>query len=67
MTDTLDIPQPAMAKTVCGGEIKDTSKYPKATYRGEEVYFCISACLCAFEKDPDLFMSGAIDHPLDED
>lgn len=67
MADTLDQPQPVTAKTVCGGTLTDTSGYPSAIYRGEQVYFCIPACLRAFEQDPDAFMAGEIEHPLDED
>ena len=67
MADTLDQPQPVTAKTVCGGTLTDTSGYPSAIYRGEQVYFCSPACLRAFEQDPDAFMAGEIEHPLDED
>jgi len=51
-------------KTACGGKIKDTSKFPRAFYRGERIYFCTQACLDAFLLDPDPFMSGAVKHPL---
>jgi YHS domain-containing protein len=54
-------------KTACGGDIKDPSKYPSAEYRGQQIYFCTRACLRAFEQDPEGFMSGEIEHPLDED
>ena len=54
-------------KTACGGGIKDPSKYPSAEYRGERVYFCTQACLRTFEQDPDRFMAGEIEHPIDED
>lgn len=54
-------------RTVCGGEIKDPSHYPSAEYRGERVYFCTRACLRAFEQNPDAFMAGEIEHPLDEE
>ena len=54
-------------KTACGGGIKDPSKYPSAEYRGERVYFCTNACLRAFEQAPDQFMSGEVEHPLDDD
>jgi YHS domain-containing protein len=54
-------------KTACGGVIKDPSNYPNAEYRGERVYFCTRACLRVFEQDPDAFMSGEREHPLEED
>ncbi|HEX2696960.1 MAG TPA: YHS domain-containing protein [Anaerolineales bacterium] len=46
--------------------MKDTTGYPSAIYQGEQIYFCTQACLRAFEKDPDRFMAGEIEHPLDE-
>lgn len=53
------------AETVCGGKLKNPEKYPSALYRGEIVYFCTEACLHAFEQDPDRFIAGEIEHPLD--
>jgi YHS domain-containing protein len=58
--------QPLGARTACGGKLKDTTGYPSAIYQGEQIYFCTQACLRAFEKDPDRFMAGEIEHPLDE-
>lgn len=54
-------------KTACGGSFKDSTNYPSAIYRGERVYFCTRACLRVFEQDPDLFMAGEVEHPLEED
>ena len=62
-----DTPQEPSAKTVCGGKLKDTAGFPSAVYQGEQVYFCTRACLRAFEEDPDPFMAGEIEHPLDDD
>lgn len=62
-----DTPKPTIAKTACGGKLKDTSGYPSAKYSGEQIYFCTAACLRAFEQDPIVFMSGAVEHPLAED
>ena len=59
--------QAPQAITACGGKLKDPDRYPSAVYRGERIYFCTSACLRAFEVDPDLFMAGEVEHPLDED
>jgi YHS domain-containing protein len=68
MSDTLlNKPQTPLAKTACGGKLKDTAGYPGAMYRGEQVYFCTHACLHAFEQNPDAFMEGEIDHPIDEE
>lgn len=55
-------PEPEF-KTACGGKINDTSKYPRAEYRGEQIYFCTQACLDMFLLDPDSFMAGEVEHP----
>lgn len=54
-------------KTACGGVIKDSSKYPSAEYRGEQIYFCTRACLRAFEQNPETFMAGEVEHPTEAD
>ncbi len=54
-------------KTACDGLIRDPSQYPSAEYRGERVYFCTKACLSTFEKNPEAFMSGEVEHPLDDE
>jgi len=54
------------AKTACGGEINDPECFPSAIFRGERVYLCTQACLRALESDPERFMAGEIEHPLDE-
>lgn len=46
--ETLPPPPQPEYKTVCGGKIKDSTKYPSAVYRGEEIYFCTQACLEVF-------------------
>jgi YHS domain-containing protein len=56
--------QAQLAKTACGGKLKDTAGYPSAVYRGELVFFCTRACLVGFEHDPDRFMAGEIEHPI---
>jgi YHS domain-containing protein len=52
-------------KTVCGGILENLDKYPSADYRGEIVFFCTDSCLNAFEKDPERFIAGEVEHPLD--
>ena len=60
-----EIPQPSyIAKTACGGKLKDTKDFPSALYRGQQIYFCTQACLRVFEQDPDPFMAGKIEHPI---
>ena len=63
--ETLPPPPQPEYKTVCGGKIKDPSKYPSVVYRGEEIYFCTQACLEIFLLDPDPFIAGEIEHPLE--
>lgn len=53
----------AERKTVCGGTLKNPEKFPSVEYRGERLYFCIEACLQAFEQDPEWFLAGEIEHP----
>lgn len=62
-----DNPQPPIAKTVCGGKIKDPADFPSANYQGERIYFCTRACLRVFEENPDPFIAGEIEHPLDDE
>ena len=53
--------------TVCGGVIENPQDYPTDIYRGETVYFCTKACWRAFQSDPDRFIAGEIEHPLDDE
>lgn len=52
-------------ETVCGGVIENPEDFPTAEYKGKKVYFCTLGCLRAFEKSPDRFIAGEIEHPLD--
>ena len=54
-------------KTQCGGILTEPEKYPSADYQGRRVYFCTRACLRVFLENPNGFMSGEVEHPLDED
>jgi len=56
-----------VVKTVCGGMLIEPEKYPSAEYQGRRVYFCTPACLRAFEKAPDAFVSGEMEHPVEAD
>jgi YHS domain-containing protein len=53
--------------TACGGRIYDPERYPSVIYRGHRIYFCNKACLRAYEADPDKFMSGDKEHPLESE
>lgn len=50
-------------KTVCGGILKDATNFPVALHKDRKVYFCNSACLRVYLKDPNAFMAGEIEHP----
>ena len=68
MSDTtLDKSQTPIAKTACGGKLKDTTGFPSAIYHGEQVYFCTRTCLRVFEQNPDPFMAGEIAHPISDE
>lgn len=56
----------SLPRTACGGIISNPDRYPSALYRGRRVYFCLRACLRAFESDSDRFMAGEIEHPAEE-
>lgn len=53
-------------KTACTGKMKDPANHPSAIYRGEQICFCTWVCLRAFERDPDPFMAGEVEHPSHE-
>ncbi len=53
--------------TACGGKLYEVRDRPSAEYRGKRVWFCRRACLRVFESDPDRFMAGEIEHPLEEE
>jgi len=59
-------PEPII-KSVCGGILTEPEKYPSAEYHGKRVYFCTHACLRVFEKDPDAFINGEVEHPTQDD
>ena len=62
------IPEPEQEiKSACGGELKDPSLYPKADFHDKTVYFCNTACLKAFLKSPEAFMTGEVEHPKSEE
>ena len=44
----------------------DPDRYPSMVYQGRKIYFCNNACFEAFKADPDRFLSGEIEHPLDQ-
>lgn len=66
MTTSQPDPQGSV-RTVCNGLLKDPTGYPTALYRGSRVHFCTRACRRVFAADPDHFMAGEIEHPVEED
>ena len=54
-------------KTACGGKLNDPINYPSSVYRNEQVYFFTRGCLRVFKQDPDPFMAGEVEHPIEED
>ena len=44
--------EPYIAKTACGGKLKDLAGYPSAMYRAERVYFCTKACSTRSSESP---------------
>lgn len=67
MTSQIPSSQQNEIKSACGGTLKDPSRYPNAMFNGERVYFCTNACLKAFLAQPEAFMAGEVEHPLDDD
>jgi len=59
--------QDKQAVTSCGGKMEDPKRFPSAVFKGERHFFCTVACLRAFESDPERFLAGEIEHPLDEE
>lgn len=57
--------QSSRAKTACRGLLDHPENFPSEMYGGERVYFCTKACLQVFEQNPDPFMVGEIEHPID--
>jgi YHS domain-containing protein len=67
LTQSVPETQSPEYKTACGGVLRDPANYPSAMHYGERIYFCTRACLRVFEQDPDPFMAGEVEHPLEED
>ena len=54
-------------KSVCGGILTEPEKYPSAVFKDERLYFCTRACLRVFKENPQAFLDGEVEHPLEED
>lgn len=54
-------------KSVCGGILTEPEKYPSAVFKDERLYFCTRACLRVFQQNPQAFLDGEVEHPLEED
>ncbi len=67
MTDSDLINETEVIKSACGGLLKDPSRYPSDTFNGARVYFCTIACRKVFLENPEAFMAGEVEHPLDDE
>ena len=65
--NSISITNDRQTVTACGGRITDSDRYPSADYQGKRIYFCLRSCLQAFEADPERFLAGEIEHPIEED
>ncbi len=48
--------QTKLLKTCCGGDLP--TKEVKTTYNGKRLYFCDTACLNLFIKNPERFLAS---------
>jgi YHS domain-containing protein len=53
--------------SACGGNFDEPRDHPFADYKGRRIYFCTKACKRVFDQDPEKFMSGKVEHPIEED
>jgi YHS domain-containing protein len=53
--------------TVCGGLLDPNVPTIEAEYNGQTYLFCTRGCLRAFWSNPEDFLAGMIEHPIDED
>ena len=58
---------PVEYPTACGGKLREPGDHPSVEIRCRRVYFCRKACQRVYETDPERFMAGKIEHPLEED
>jgi YHS domain-containing protein len=56
-----------VTKSVCGGVLAEPEKYPSVIFKDERLYFCARACLRVFQQNPQAFLDGEVEHPLEED
>ena len=66
MTESATISSPEY-ETVCGGKLKDPKYSLSVDYRSEQFHFCTRACIQVFEQNPDAFIAGEVEHPVEED
>ena len=53
--------------TVCGGLLQPDAPAIEAEYNGLTYTFCTRGCLRAFWSNPEDFLAGKIEHPIDDD
>jgi YHS domain-containing protein len=57
----------SVVKTVCGGILTEPEKYPSMIFKDDRLYFCTRACMRVFQENPQAFLDGEVEHPLEED
>ena len=60
------VTQPVERITVCGGTLASDAVAVETEYNGRTYYFCTRGCLRAFHDNPEDFLAGKIEHPLDD-
>ncbi|HKZ84391.1 MAG TPA: YHS domain-containing protein [Anaerolineae bacterium] len=53
-------------QTVCGGLLEPDAPAIEAEYNGQTYTFCTRGCLRAFWSNPEDFLAGKIEHPIDD-
>ncbi len=52
-----------MAKdVVCGMEVDEATAEWTSEYKGVTYYFCAPGCKSSFDKDPEKYLQGSVDH-----
>jgi YHS domain-containing protein len=63
----MEQPPEPIIESACGGRLTEPEKYPSVEYQGRRIYFCTHACLRVFEQNPEGFLNGEVEHPLDDE
>ena len=47
---------------VCGMEVDEATAEWTSEYKGVKYYFCAPGCKGSFDKDPEKYLQGSMDH-----